>query len=136
MKKLKNIFIVLLLILNCWFTIFLIREETIIEINSDNRDYINSLTNNMCDNSDDIIAIGIGSGFSSGEIYVYHTSGEKDTLYFSVAKFEEGKLKDYVRENGFDCSYISLCYGIFAVSILFLFLFYQLIKFIIKKKKI
>ena len=136
MKNFRNVFITLLLILNCFFTIFLIRDDSIIEVNSNNKDYINSLTNNMCDNSDDIIAIGVGSGFHSGVIYVYHMSSKKETLYPGTANFELDKLSSYIEDNGFDCSYISLYYGIFAISILFLFLSYQLIKFIIKKKKV
>lgn len=112
MNKRKIIFIILIIIviLNLFLSIKLIlKEQIIIKVNDENKKIIYEAFDKKVDNVNKIRKVGVGQGWHSGELYVYYSFGETETLLITEGmNYGEIPIDSYIRENGYSLDKIGL----------------------------
>ncbi len=133
MNKRKIIFIslIIIVILNLFWSIKLIlKEQIIIKVNDENREIIYEAFDKKVENVDKIRKVGVGQGWHSGELYVYYSLGKTETLLITEGmSYGEIPIDSYIRENGYNLDKTGLILmGVSILIIIYLFI-------IIKQKK-
>lgn len=110
-----------LLILICIFTLInscrlFLRSRIVLNLNKENKEYINSILNKYTDNIEKISKVAYGREWTHGFIYVYRPFDKTESLLISEGEFEKGDLADYIQKNGYNEKSIGIWYG--GVSII------------------
>ena len=110
-----------LLILICIFTLInscrlFLRSRIVLNLNKENKEYINSILNKYTDNIEKISKVAYGREWTHGFIYVYRPFDKTESLLISEGEFEKGGLADYIQKNGYNEKSIGIWYG--GVSII------------------
>ena len=111
----------ILLILICIFTLInscrlFLRSRIVLNLNKENKEYINSILNKYTDNIEKISKVAYGREWTHGFIYVYRPFDKTESLLISEGEFEKGDLADYIQKNGYNEKSIGIWYG--GVSII------------------
>lgn len=109
----------------------LMKEQIILNINSDNREYfINAIKNDKINNIDSITKVKLDQGWLSSDLFIYYSLGKTEKINLTEGKLEYLNLEKYVMENGYDLDNSARI--LFLISLLSFILFIILI--IINKK--
>ncbi len=132
MKKINYVLIIIVAILGIVFALSIFNKEGIaINVNSKNRDLVYQSLNGRIENTDNITKIILGQGWHSGELTIYHSFGEKETLYITEGMFKLGELEKYIMENGYNLDNI----GFISIGVSSIILIYLLIYRCVNKNK-
>lgn len=112
-----------LLILICIFTLInscrlFLRSRIVLNLNKENKEYINSILNKYTDNIEKISKVAYGREWTHGFIYVYRPFDKTESLLISEGEFEKGDLADYIQKNGYNEKSIGIWYGGVSVIVI------------------
>lgn len=131
MKKIIILSLISILILNFIISVQLIlKEQIIIKVNNKNKEIINSTLEKKVENTETIKFIGLGQGWSSGELEIYYSISNSEKIIISES-MDYAELERYIKENGYRLDSIALVGGgsIFIITIA------SIIVFIVVKTK-
>ena len=112
-----------LLILICIFTLInscrlFLRSRIVLNLNKENKEYINSILNKYTDNIEKISKVAYGREWTHGFIYVYRPFDKTESLLISEGEFEKGDLADYIQKNGYNEKSIGIWSGGVSVMVI------------------
>ena len=116
--------LIIISILLIAFAFSLFRKDGyVININSKNKDIVSNALKGEIERTDDVIKIILGQGWNSGELTIYHSLKETETLHITEGMLNLGELEGYIRKNGYKLDNI----GFILIGVSGLILIYLLI---------
>lgn len=114
-----------LLIIVCIITLIIscklfFREDIILNLNKENREYVISILEEYTDEVGNVSKVAYGRVWSHGYIFVYRPFEKRESLLISEGEFSKGNLQEYIQENGYEEKNVGKWLGGISIIIIIL----------------
>ena len=106
----------------------ILHERKYLRVNSQNREIINEALRKNVSDIDKITKVGIGTGFNSGNLYIYRGFSKVEEINISDTGHTYGTLDSYILDNGYSFDRIALIIGSISALLIGFIIIYKIIK--------
>lgn len=132
----KKFILMILVIINVIFAFsLLLKQGTLIFVNSKNKEMVKEILAEEIENTDNITKIVLRREWNSGVLIIYHLFGKTDKVYV-VEGYRYEKIVKYIKQNGINLDKIGIDLLIVSTVIYIYLMLYVALEILIIKKMI
>ena len=127
-KYMYSIIVLLLMVIIFICGKVILQERKYLRVNPQNREIINEALRKNVSDIDKITKVGIGTGFNSGNLYIYRGFSKVEEINISDTGHTYGTLDSYILDNGYSFDRIALVIGSISALLIVCIIIYKTIK--------